>query len=123
MKKLFSIMVSAFAALVMMATSANAATNAKDVKDAKTVSSTEVHDKKGRLLYSVKRYSESQLPKEIRSLVRSQYYDYNIAGVEEITIPGVEKSIYIVHLEDETTLKIVKVTDGEMEVTASYVRG
>jgi len=123
MKKLLSIIFGAGIAVIMMTTGANAAGSVKDVKDAKAISTTQVHDKKGRLLYQVKRYDENQMPKEIRSLVRSQYYDYNIVGVEEITIPGEEKSIYVVHLQDDTTIKIVKVYDGVMEVTGEYVRG
>ncbi len=123
MKKIFSIAVSVIAAAIMGTTNANATSNALVAKNVKTATSTEVHDKKGKLIYSVKRYDESQLNKEVRSLVRSQYYDFNIIGVEEVVIPGTEKSVYMIHLQDDTHIKIVKVFNGEMEVTGDYVRG
>ena len=122
MKQLLSIIVGTSIAIMVM-TTANAAGHAADTKNATSANVTQVHDKKGKLLYSVKRYNESQLPKDVRSLVRSQYYDYNITGVEEITVPGEEKSIYMVHLQDDTNIKIVKVYDGALEVTGEYIRG
>ncbi|HWB28622.1 MAG TPA: hypothetical protein VG738_24280 [Chitinophagaceae bacterium] len=122
MKKIITIALSAVIAVTMSATSvhANAATVNASVKSA---TSTEVHDKNGKLLYSVKRYDESQLSREVKSIIHSQYADFDIAGVEEIVVPGMEKSIYIIHLQNETSLKTVKVYDGEIEVTGNYKRG
>ncbi len=73
------------------------------------------YDKKGRWAYSLLFYGEDKLPKDIRSSVKSVYYDLNITGVEEVqTVSGMA---YILHLEDKSTIKILKVSkDGDMEI-------
>src|SRR5438309_9686049 len=40
-----------------------------------------VFDRKGNWLYSIKEYSEKELPKEVRDLVKGAYYDYTIGWV------------------------------------------
>ena len=121
MKKIITIAV--IALLLFGLNRIHAAPATAEAASAKTITSTEVHDKKGKLLYSVKRYSESQLNRTIKSLVRSQYAEYDIVGVEEIIVPGTTESIYMVHLQDETHIKVVRVYNGETEVTGSYKRG
>lgn len=120
MKKIITI---AVIALLLFGLNRIHAAPAAEAANAKTIASTEVHDKKGKLLYSVKRYSENQLSRTIKSLVHSQYAEYDIIGVEEIIIPGTAESIYMVHLQDETHIKVIRVYNGETEVTASYKRG
>jgi hypothetical protein len=71
-------------------------------------------DRKGILNYTVKCYDESQLPRDVRSQVKSVYYDYKITLVEEIEGGG--KSTFIIHLEGEDTWKNVRIADGEMDV-------
>jgi hypothetical protein len=73
------------------------------------------YDKKGNWLSSLKMYGENQLPKDVRKQVKSTYFDYSITLVEEIQIP--DHLVYIVHLEDNKSIKIVRVnTDGDMDV-------
>ena len=77
------------------------------------------YDKKGHWLSSLTLYGEHGLPKEIRSLVRGSYLDFTITLVEEVQIP--ENTVYIVHLEDQKHLKIVRVTtDGDMDVMQEF---
>jgi len=121
MKKIITIAVSALLAAVVSTSTVNAA--GKTTTSVKESTSTDVRDKKGKLLYSVKRYDAAQLNKEVKSLVRSQYYDFDIVGVEEIIMPGMEKSIYVIHLQDDTHVKVVRIYNGELEVTGDYKRG
>lgn len=72
------------------------------------------YDRKGNWMYSMIYYNESKLPKNVRGYVKSAYYDMSIVLVKEVqTTLG---KVYVVNLEDKTTIRIVKVNDeGEME--------
>ena len=73
------------------------------------------YDKKGRWQYSLIFYNETKLPRNVRSSVKSIYFDMNITLVEEVQTP--ENKVYIVHLQDESNIKILKVNDDcEMEI-------
>ncbi len=79
------------------------------------------YDKKGRWQYSLVYYNEDKLPADIRTTVRSKYFDFSIYMVEEVqTTYG---SAYVVYLEDQTKLKILKVSpEGEMETMVDMVK-
>ncbi|WP_207511411.1 hypothetical protein [Longitalea luteola] len=78
-----------------------------------------VYNSRGSYVYTVKQYAERNLPREVRGIVKSQYYDYTITLVEEVHQP-LKPLVYIVHLEDATSFKHVQVSEGEMEVTKEY---
>ena len=65
-------------------------------------------------------YQEEKLPHEIRGLVKSTYYDYDIYLITEVNRN--EKIAYVVKMEDKTSWKTVKVVDGEMEVLEDYTK-
>jgi hypothetical protein len=72
----------------------------------------------------VKNYTEEKLPRGIREIVKSKYYDYSIFYVDELeTNTTGDTSVYIVHLEDKTGVKLVRVYNGEMDVWMEYVKG
>ena len=70
-------------------------------------------DRKGRWVANVRNYQEDKLPKEIRHRVKSVYYDYNIFYVQEITVG--EKMAYLVKIEDKSSVKTIRIADGEMD--------
>jgi hypothetical protein len=73
------------------------------------------YDKKGHWQYSLLFYNETKLPRDVRSAVRSIYFDMNITLVEEVQTQN--GKVYIVHIEDKSDIKILKVNDaGEMEI-------
>ncbi|HSZ86240.1 MAG TPA: hypothetical protein VK787_09430, partial [Puia sp.] len=72
------------------------------------------YDKKGNLTFTITYYNGKKLPHDIRAIVKGTYYDCEIPLVEEIH--GGNQVVYIVHLEDETTWKKVKVSDNGMEL-------
>jgi hypothetical protein len=76
------------------------------------------YDKKGNLTFTITYYNGKKLPRAVRAIVKGTYYDCEISLVEEIHAG--EKVVYIVHLEDETTWKKVKVTNGEMELIEDF---
>ncbi len=74
-----------------------------------------IYDKRGGWHFSLITYKEDKLPRNIRSAIKSVYFDFEITLAEELqTILGTE---WVVNLEDESHIRVVKVTkDGEMEV-------
>jgi hypothetical protein len=87
------------------------------------IRNTIMYDNKGRWTGFVKNYTEEKLPAEIRHIVKSKYYDYSIFYVDELeTIESGGVPTYIIHLEDKTSLKLVRVSDGVMDVWRDYVK-
>jgi hypothetical protein len=78
------------------------------------------YDRKGHDAGTIRDYSEDKLPRDVRHLVRSTYYDFNITYVYEVTYDGV--TAYLVHMQDQTHWKTVKVIDGEMAVIDEYLK-
>ncbi|SRR5260221_7233991 len=77
------------------------------------------YGKKGGWLYSLIFCDEKKLPRDIRAVVKSSYYDFAITVVEIVEIP--DHLVYLVHLEDATDIKIVRVSgDGEMDVFQEF---
>jgi len=76
---------------------------------------------RGEFLYTIRQYYENVMPRDIRGIVKSQYYDYTITVIEEIE-ERMKPLVYVVHLEDSTTIKNVRVCDREMEVLEEYVK-
>ncbi|HVU55620.1 MAG TPA: hypothetical protein VHD83_11220 [Puia sp.] len=76
-----------------------------------------VFDGRGNWLYSIKEYGEKDLPKEIRGLVKSAYYDYSIGWVKEVSQN--QSVVYVVHIADGPQWKDLLVQDGEIEVQHS----
>lgn len=79
------------------------------------------YDKKGHWNHTIRYYGENMLPKDVRQIVKSTFYDFNIFGVTEVTVGN--KTAHLVNIEDKTSWKTVKVVDGEMEVMQEYTKG
>jgi hypothetical protein len=80
-----------------------------------------VYNNRGEFVYTLKQYNEKHMGQEIRKLVKREYFDYNITLVEEIQVPS-KPVVYVVHLQDEATLKNLRIADGEIEVISDHVR-
>ena len=78
------------------------------------------YDRKGRWLSTVRVYDEHDLPKDVRQQVRSVYYDYSIYMVIEVTVA--DKTAYLVKIQDEETIKTIRVVNGEMDVYEDFLR-
>jgi len=80
------------------------------------------YDTKGRWRYTVKSYGEKKLPRDIRSIVKSTYYDYTIKLVEEVQ--SADNLVYIIHQEDEKTIMNIRVSkDGDMDILEQFTKG
>lgn len=80
-----------------------------------------VYNCRGEFVYTIRQYYENVMPRDVRGIVKSQYYDYTITVVEEIE-ERMKPLVYVVHLEDSTTIKNIRVYDREMEVLEEYVK-
>jgi len=79
------------------------------------------YDKRGNWLHTIRTYNENKLPPDVRHLVKSSYYDYNITLVQEIEQPRYNFT-YIIHLEGKTEFFNLRVHDGEMEEWQKLVK-
>jgi hypothetical protein len=79
------------------------------------------YDLKGSWKYSLIFYGESKLPRDVRAVVKREYFDFGITIAEEVqTTAG---KAYLIHLEDKSTHKIVRVNmDGEMDTLEEYTK-
>jgi hypothetical protein len=72
------------------------------------------YSKRGNWLNTMRQYDETVLDREVRSAVKTVYYDYSIMLVEEIALP-MKPLTYIIHMEDKTSFLNVRFCNGEME--------
>ena len=80
-----------------------------------------VYNNRGDFVYTIRQYYENKMPRDIRHIVKSVYYDYTITLVEQIE-ENRWPLVYVVHMEDATTLKNVRVCEREMEVMSEYIK-
>jgi hypothetical protein len=76
------------------------------------------YNTKGKWMFTINYYDENKLPDEIKGIVKGTFYDYSITRVEEIHTE--DKTIYMIHMQDESTWKNVRVCDGEMEIAENF---
>ncbi|HEY4151540.1 MAG TPA: hypothetical protein VGM41_21525, partial [Chitinophagaceae bacterium] len=56
---------------------------------------------RGSWIYTIQTYYEKKMPRDIRGIVKSVYYDYSITQVEEIEHTDATGTVYLVHLKDD----------------------
>ena len=74
-----------------------------------------VYDKRGQWVYTIRTYTEKQLARDLRGLVKSTYYDFSIIQVQEIEQYNIDGIVYVVYLEDDSCWKTVRVYNGGMD--------
>jgi hypothetical protein len=79
------------------------------------------YDKKGNWDASLKNYSEDKFDRNVRAIVKSKYFDYKITQVQEVeTAATLGTPTYMVHIEGDNDFKIIRVSDGEMDVYEEF---
>jgi len=87
------------------------------------VRTTIYYDKKGNWSGSIKIYGEEKMLRDIRHLVKSTYYDYNIVYAQEIeTTDSDGLPTYVVCVEDKAKIKMIRIIDGEMSEWKEYTK-
>jgi peptidoglycan hydrolase-like protein with peptidoglycan-binding domain len=75
----------------------------------------------GNWIGGIRTYGEDKLPKDVRAIVKPQYYDYAITLVDEVNLPN-QLPVYVVHLEDATSIRNVAVQNGEIRVLDQFYK-
>jgi len=78
------------------------------------------YDKKGHWVYTILTYGEDRLSDDVRRLVRTNYYDFNISWVKEVN--EAQNVVYVVHMENAKAWKDVAVQDGEIRVLNEFCK-
>jgi len=80
-----------------------------------------VYDLRGQRHCVLSAFNEIQMPVKVKEIVKSRYRDFNILVAYEIKYDS--STVYIMEIETKTQIKILKMTNGEIEVTAHYTKG
>ncbi|HET9279782.1 MAG TPA: hypothetical protein VFN95_16415, partial [Flavitalea sp.] len=78
------------------------------------------YSKKGIYEYMLRYYNEEKLHHNIRHLVKSEYYDFNIFHVTEVCRNG--SVAFLIEIHDKDSWKTIKVLDNEMEVVDEFAK-
>jgi len=71
------------------------------------------------LFRTIRSYSEDKMPTDLRHIVKSSYYDYEITRVHEIETP-LDPITYVVQLTGEKELINLGIYDGQIEVLQKF---
>lgn len=78
------------------------------------------YSKKGDYEFMIRQYNEEKLPREVRHLVKTNYFDFNIYHVTEINRNS--KTAFVVKIEDKTYWKTIKIVGDEMELVDAFLK-
>lgn len=78
------------------------------------------YDDNGGFEYMLRYYKEEKLPKDVRHLVKSRYYDFDIYQVTEVTRN--DKQAYVIKLQDKDHWKTIKVADNEIQILDEFLK-
>lgn len=76
------------------------------------------YDSRGTWVYSIKCYGEKEMPRDVRALVKTVYYDYKITLVQEITEPGIDGPVYAVQAEDKDHILMIRVYNNDVQLAS-----
>jgi hypothetical protein len=72
------------------------------------------YDKRGNWLSTVAGYTENKMPGAVRKVVLSNYFDYSILYIHEISMAG-RPVVYMVQIRDKNVIRILRVANEEVE--------
>ncbi|MEO6228705.1 MAG: hypothetical protein ABJB11_12860 [Ferruginibacter sp.] len=82
------------------------------------------YNKKGRWMGNLKGYTEDKLAADLRKMIKRVYYDYAITYVHEAEMAeSNHEPTYIIHMQNDKALMLLRIYDGEMEIWEQYKRG
>ena len=78
-------------------------------------------DRRGSWTYIIKKYGEHKMPIEVRTAVKSNFFDHALMEVTEIRLKqDREKIIYTILIKNAYNFKIIKVCNLDLEVMGDY---
>ena len=82
------------------------------------MNNTALFRRNGALVYQISYGHESNMPKEVRRLVKSNYVDFNI--VQAINVQEANRNIWVINLEDNSKLVMARVEDDALEEVSNF---
>jgi hypothetical protein len=73
-----------------------------------------VFTKGGQMVYHLVYANENEMPTDIRSIVKSKYYDYAIISTIMVNQDG--RNIWVINVEDKAKILVLRVEGSEMSV-------
>ena len=77
-----------------------------------------VYNKKGKWEYTLRFFSQQEIPTEVKNLVSGSFHDYTINQAVEVERFG--QKVIVAYLENATNLKTIRILDGEIEIAQEY---
>jgi len=74
----------------------------------------------GAVDYTLSHYGEGQLSKDIRHIIKSDFYDYDIMDVSEIHKN--DSIVFFVTVMDKASVKLIRITEGGWDIIKDLVR-
>jgi hypothetical protein len=74
---------------------------------------------KGKMIYSIQYYPAASLAKNIMDVVRNNFGNCYISGMEKINQPG-QNEVWVVHMENASSVKTVYVSNGEVSIANDF---
>lgn len=78
------------------------------------------YSKDGSLLYTMLSYDEDKLPGYEQNVIKKEFRGYKITHVKEVREADVV--VYVVHLQDDASIKLVTIRDGVTGLYRDYKR-
>lgn len=75
-------------------------------------------EKNGAIIYHITYGYENNIPEDIRKMVKTNYVDYNIT--KAINVQQQQRNIWVINVESDKKLILVRVEDGELEEVGNY---
>lgn len=77
--------------------------------------------KNGSLVYHMAFGNEKQMPTDIRTIVKSKYFDFSINSTVQITYQ--DQNAWIVNIEDARHFLVLRVSDGNLDMLDQIAKG
>jgi hypothetical protein len=79
------------------------------------------YNARGQWLYDLFTYTEDKLPVEIRNMVKSTYFNFDIFLCQELK--SQDGHVYLIKMQNEKTVKTAKIIEGEMSLIEEFSKG
>ena len=82
------------------------------------------YNKKGYWAGSLKTYDESKLAKDLRTMIKREYFDFSIYQVQEVLTLQSEETLptYVIYMEDKNNYKTLLVYDNEIKEWQNFIK-
>jgi len=77
-----------------------------------------VYNKKGNWIYTLRFYTENEMNKNEKSMIKNAYCNYTI--LHAIEVERFDKKVLLVYMQNERSLKTARIMDGEIDIVEDF---